>query len=58
MKQYKVIFKSNFDAARVEYTLNASDIHDAKNKAIELHMSNELENIREDFTFHMAVRTD
>jgi hypothetical protein len=56
MKQYKVIFKSNFDAARVEYTVKASDIHAAKNKAIELHMSNELENIREDFTFHMAIR--
>jgi hypothetical protein len=57
MKQYKVIFKSNFDAARVEYTLNASDIHDAKNKAIEMHQAHEFAHIREDFTFHMAVRT-
>lgn len=58
MRTYKVIFKSNFDDARVEYTVNALDIHDAKNKAAKLHEAHELDHIREDFNFHIAVRTD
>jgi hypothetical protein len=57
MKTYKVTFKCLFDTTRVEYTVNADSLLDAKFKAIELHEAHELDHIREDYKFHLAVRT-
>jgi hypothetical protein len=57
MKSYKVIFKCLFDTTRVEYTVNADSLLDAKFKAIELHEAHELDHIREDYRFHVAIRT-
>jgi hypothetical protein len=67
MQLYRVVFKSNFDSARVLYTISATNNHDAKNKAIALHMSHEIEHFsvlgseiyyltREDFSFYFAIR--
>jgi hypothetical protein len=57
MKTYKVTFKCLFDTTRVEYTVNADSLLAAKFKAIELHEAHELAHIREDYRFHLAVRT-
>jgi hypothetical protein len=67
MQLYRVVFKSNFNSARVLYTISATNNHDAKNKAIALHMSHEVERFsvlggevcyltREDFSFYFAIR--
>jgi hypothetical protein len=57
MKSYKVVFKCLFDSTRVEYTVNADSLLEAKFKAIELHEAHELDHIREDYRFHVAIRT-
>lgn len=57
LRPYKVVFKCLFDTTRVEYRVNAVDTIDAKMQAIELHEAHEMAHIREDYRFHMAVRT-
>ena len=56
-KPYKVVFKCSFDTTRVEYRVNAVNPIDAKMQAIELHEAHEMAHIREDYRFHMVVRT-
>jgi hypothetical protein len=57
IKTYKVIFKCLFDTTRVEYTVLATDATMAREQATQLHEAHEMAHIREDYRFHMAVRT-